>query len=156
MTSRVLSIVGEDDGAVSVAWIRTLRENGRVIYCGAYATCEVPGFQGKCLKVSFPLPNGHATVILWPKVEADGSLVLTSSGNRFGDPGFYFVVHHKKGWFARYVRAMRERIHVYAGDGDVRTDHELQVFGKTFLRLHYRLTRAVPATRGDLLGAKNR
>lgn len=144
LTSRILDIVGSDGRAVSVAWIRTLKSTSQVVYCGAYSTCTVPGFRGNCLKVSFPLPNGNATVILWPSVQDDGSLVLTSRGSRFGDPGFYFVLRHGDSWFARYVVAMRELIHVYAGaEGEVRTDHDLQFYGRTFLRLHYRLARFV-------------
>jgi hypothetical protein len=141
MTSRILNVENADGSLVNVAWIRTLKSTGRVIYCGVYSTCVVPGFDGTCLKVSFPLPNGNATVILWPRVESDGSLVLTSRGERFGDPGFYFVVHRRGRAYARYVRAMRERIRVYVDDrNDVRTDHELRLFGQVFLRLHYRMT----------------
>lgn len=32
---------------------------------------------------------------------------------------------------------MTERIHVYVGDSDLRTDHTLRLWGRTFLRLHY-------------------
>jgi len=147
MTSRIVDVLDADGRTAYVAWIRTLKATGRVVYCGTYSTCRVPGFDGICLKVAFPLPNGNATVILMPKVEADGSLVLTSSGESFGDPGFYFVVRHGEARFARYVRAMRERIHVYAGgDGEVRADHDLRIFGHTFLQLRYRLVpAALPA-----------
>lgn len=44
MTSRVFNVVEQGDRAISVAWIKTLRESGRVVYCGTYATCEVLGF----------------------------------------------------------------------------------------------------------------
>ena len=73
---------------------------------------------------------------------ADGSFVLTSAGRGFGDLGFYFVVHCDGVAWARYVRSLRERIHVYPADGgDVRADHRLTLFGSTFLRLHYRMRR---------------
>jgi hypothetical protein len=141
MTSQILDIIDRNGRTIDVAWVRTLKGTGRVVYCGTYSVCIVPGFRGACLKVCFPLPNGSATVILWPRVEKDGSLTLTSSGERFGDPGFYFIVHRDGVLFARYVRAMRERIRVYVGgDGEVRANHALRLFGKTFLQLHYRLT----------------
>lgn len=36
---------------------------------------------------------------------------------------------------------LREGIHVYSAEDDrVRADHELTIFGATFLRLHYRLS----------------
>jgi hypothetical protein len=38
---------------------------------------------------------------------------------------------------------MTERIHVYAGEEDLRTDHTLLLWGRTFLRLHYAMQRAV-------------
>jgi hypothetical protein len=147
MTSKILDVLDAENRAVYVAWVRTLKSTGRVVYCGAYSSCAVPGFRSPCLRVCFPLPNGNATVILKPSIQEDGSLVLTSSGERFGDPGFYFTVRRRSASFARYVRAMRERIHVYAStDGEVRADHDLRLFGMTFLRLHYRLTPSQDST----------
>ncbi len=151
MTSRILEVVSGSGEATNVAWVRTLVASGRTIYSGNYRECEVSGFDGKCLRVSFPLPNGNATVILWPEVQRDGSLTLMSWGERFGDPGFYFVLRHGTRVYARYVRAMRERIRVYAGeDGELRSDHHLWFCGRTFLRLHYRLSR----TRAPMVAAK--
>jgi hypothetical protein len=51
-------------------------------------------------------------VLMKPEAHPDGSFSVTSAGQRFGDPGFYFVVHAGNGaaW-ARYVRGMRETIH---------------------------------------------
>jgi hypothetical protein len=72
---------------------------------------------------------------------ADGSFVVTSAGDRFGDPGFYFTVEGAGGsrW-ARYARALRESIHVYPAEkGLVWADHVLTYFGATFLQLHYRM-----------------
>lgn len=60
----------------------------------------------------------------------------------FGDPGFYFVVDQGSTVWARYVRAMKESIHVYAAEPDtLRADHTLRVWGRVFLRLHYRMVR---------------
>jgi hypothetical protein len=94
-----------------------------------------------CVKVVFPLPNGNAIVLMKPESHADGSFSLTSSGTRFGDPGFYFTVHGRDGTvWARYVRAMKERITVYAAERNTaRADHVLWLWGKQFLRLHYRM-----------------
>jgi hypothetical protein len=93
------------------------------------------------VKVVFPLPNGNAIVIMRTECRADGSFVVTSSGDGFGEPGFYFTVHGDSGTvWARYVRALRESIHVFpAENGFVRADHVLKYFGATFLRLHYRM-----------------
>ena len=94
--------------------------------------------------VVFPLPNGNAMVLMRPVAHPDGSLTLISAGRAFGSPGFYFAVHAAGGavW-ARYVRALRESIHVYASDGAIRADHVLSRGGLTFLRLHYRLRKRI-------------
>ena len=142
MTSNVIPVVRESDGtAVFTAWVRELIGTGDVIYAGAYSTCRVPGFDGRCVRVVFPLPNGNAIVIMRPIAHSDGSLTLISSGERFGDPGFYFTVHEQDGTMhARYLRSFRETIHVYGvPEGGVRADHVLTLWGLTFLRLHYRL-----------------
>jgi hypothetical protein len=93
------------------------------------------------VKTVFPLPNGNAIVILRPEAQPDGSLVLRSEGQRFGDPGFYFTIRHRDGSItARYLRTFKERIHVFhAGDGVLRTDHTMSLCGVKCLHLHYRL-----------------
>jgi hypothetical protein len=149
MTSDVLPVTdAATDRVVFTAWVRELKGTGHVIYAGAYSTCEVPNYRGRCVRVVFPLPNGNAVVVMRPIARADGSLILVSAGEEFGSPGFYFTVHGRDGvvW-ARYVRAMRESIHVYATGEDVRADHVLTLWGATFLRLHYRLRTRVLATR---------
>lgn len=73
----------------------------------------------------------------------DGSLVLTSEGRRFGNPGFYFTVHRPDGRVtARYLRSFRERIHVFGAEsGIVRADHTMSLWGFQCLHLHNRLRR---------------
>jgi hypothetical protein len=85
--------------------------------------------------------NGNAVVLMKPVANPDGSFSLYSTGERFGDPGFYFTVRKDAGTlFVRYVKTMREHIRVYeAEDGSLRTDHVLTIWGLWFLPLHYRL-----------------
>src|SRR5258708_19791451 len=124
------------------AWLRRLRGSGDVLYAGAYSTCRLPNFQGECLKVVFPLPNGNAMVIMRPVAHADGSFSVVSHGERFGDPGFYFTVHSTRGVRALYLKTLRESIRGYAPqERTVRADHVLSLWGRTFLRLHYRMAR---------------
>ncbi len=142
VSSEVLQLVEPRTGEVRhTAWVRRLLGSGNVLYAGSYSLAAVPGRRGACVKVVFPLPNGNAIVIMRPEVHADGSLSVVSAGARFGDPGFYFTVAAGGGdvW-TRYVAALKERIRVYAAEGDsVRADHVLTLWGATFLRLHYRL-----------------
>jgi len=140
MTSEVLPIITADNKIEFTAWVRQLVGTGNVIYAGAYSTCKVPDYSGQCVRVVFPLPNGNAIVIMRPIAHEDGSLSLVSSGKGFGSPGFYFTVHDRRGTvWAKYLKALRESIHVFDSGGDIRADHVLTLFGATFLRLHYRL-----------------
>ena len=126
---------------VETAWIRELHATRNVLYAGSYSVCAVPGYQLPCVKVVFPLPNGNAIVVMRPEAHADGSFSVTSAGRRFGDPGFYFVVHGEAGiaW-ARYLRSLQESIRVYPAEQEtVRADHVLWFYGPQFLRLHYRM-----------------
>lgn len=145
ITSEVLTILNRDGQRHSAAWIRETIATGRALYVGSYTTCRVPGFDGPCIKVAFPLPNGYALVIMRPESHGDGSLTVKSSGKEFGDPGFYFVVENDagSGW-ARYIAALEESIHVYTDSAkQLRADHDLRLWGRTFLRLHYCMKRDV-------------
>jgi len=148
MTSDILQLVDPISGnARYTAWLRRLVSTGNVIYAGTYSSCRAPGYSGTCVKVVFPLPNGNAIVIMRPTAHPDGSFSVVSRGDRFGDPGFYFTVHSSRGVRARYVKQMRESIHVHAGEeATIRADHVLKLFGLTFLRLHYRLRRKAEST----------
>lgn len=143
ITNEVLEFVDPGSGVVRhTAWLRRLLGTGNILYAGFYSVCQLPGLAEPCVKVVFPLPNGNAIVIMRTECRADGSLMITSAGKGFGEPGFYFTVHGQNGvvW-ARYVRSLQETIHVYAAEnGFVRADHVLKYFGMEFLRIHYRMT----------------
>ncbi len=140
------SVIQLVDGAGAVkqtAWIREIVSSKRTLYAGSYSLCRVPGFDGPCVKVAFPLPNGSANVIMRPESAPDGSFTVRSSGSSFGDAGFYFFVKagDDLGW-ARYLKALKEDIRVYVNpEGQLRADYNLQIWGGTFLRLHYRMRR---------------
>lgn len=140
ITSEIIELVDENPQVHLTAWLRQMVGSDDVLYAGSYSVCCVPGHDSPCVKVVFPLPNGSALVFMKPQRHPDGSLSLHSTGEKFGDPGFYFLVDNENSNIsARYVRAMRESIHVYALGADVRADHTLKLWGITFLRLHYRL-----------------
>ncbi len=143
VTSDVLKLTTRDGQSRYSAWIRKTISTGRTLYAGTYQTCHMPNILGSCIKVAFPLPNGYALVVMKPESKADGSFVIRSAGAKFGDPGFYFFVENGpgRGW-ARYVASLKESITVYQDQSSViRADHELSMWGQTFLRLHYRMTR---------------
>ncbi len=133
----------KDNKSIWTIWYRTLKSNNRVIYSGVYTTCSPSHYPTPLLKVVFPLPNGNASVMMTRKVEEDGSLLLSSDGERFGEHGFYFYLTDKKGThWAKYVSAMHEWIRVYVDEEKVlRADHNLNFYGIRFLNLHYKMTK---------------
>lgn len=150
ITSDIIRLADQSGVIIGTGWLRKMVATSSVIYAGIYSTCSPPKFASRCVKVVFPLPNGNATVIMKPRQRPDGSLELISSGGGFGEPGFYFTVRKDgdEAW-VRYLRAMKESIHVYVdGAGELRADHVLKLWGMTFLNLHYRM-RLAPAARAD-------
>lgn len=142
LTNEVLRFLDPESGELHhMAWFRRLQGSGNVLYAGFYSIRHLPGRTDPCVKVVFPLPNGNAVVIMRTECRPDGSFAVISAGEKFGDPGFYFTLHGSSGkvW-ARYVRSLRETIHVYSAEkGTLRADHALTYFHARFLRLHYRM-----------------
>jgi hypothetical protein len=145
ISSEIVKLRDAEGRAKYTVWYRTLKSTGQVVYSGVYTTCVTPAGD-TCVKVIFPLPCGNATVLMRIGVGENGELDLVSSGERFGDPGFYFMLHdrHQQHW-AQYIRSFRERIFVYVDDeGVLRTDHSLTLWGRRVLQLHYKIM-AAPA-----------
>lgn len=89
-------------------WYRSIESTGQVIYSGVYGISNLPS--GKtCVKAVFPLPNGNATVLMIPSVGKSGELILDSSGKKFGDAGFYFLLKDSKGeYWSQFIRSFRD------------------------------------------------
>jgi hypothetical protein len=150
MSSEVLQLVDEGTGrVVYTGWLRKLTGSGRVVYTGFYSVGRPGSFEGNCVKVTFPLPRGSATVFLRPEAQPDGSFKLISAGSGFGEPGFYRMVEAGPGhWRVRYLRTLHEFFHVWLDEaGVLRTDHTVRFLGLTVLRLHYKLVKHEAAPR---------
>jgi len=141
VTSDIIQLKNDSGEAVHTVWLRKKNESKDVIYAGCYAFCNPPNVNYNCIKVVFPLPNGNATVIMTPVIGEDGSLTLVSHGNKYGDPGFYFIIKKREGlYYVKFLKTMRETIHVYEDEQKVlRTDHTLTIWKRTFLKLHYKI-----------------
>jgi hypothetical protein len=140
MTSGVtpLLVDGEQVGA---SWLRRLRATDRVVFSGYYDTAVAPATNRRCVRVSFPLPNGRLLVLLEPHVRPDGGLTLLSPTGRWGEPGAYLVVEHASQCSARRI-PIHERFDVHTDNRDaLRTDHTLTLWRIPVLRLRYELTR---------------
>lgn len=142
MSSEIIALRNPDGSLRYTGWFRTLGDEARVLYTGFYMTERAPN-RGPCVKVVFPMPNGNATVVLAPRVEPDGTLILDSSGDRFGDPGFYRIqrrgADRVRVW---HIRTLKERFRVYVdGQGVLRCDHSVRFLGLPVLSLHYKIFR---------------
>jgi hypothetical protein len=138
VTSSLVRFAG-GEGEPATAWVRRRLPGRDVIYAGLYTIARPPLAAGPCVKVTFPLPNGSASVFLEPSARSDGALELSSAGRTFGEAGFYFVVVDGSGsTWVKHVPQLTERIVVYADDaGELHTDHVLRMWRRVFLRLHY-------------------
>jgi hypothetical protein len=143
MSSEIILLRRPDGTVRYTGWFRTLTGQRRVLYTGFYMSERVPGAAGPCVKVCFPMPHGNATVLLRPELADGDSLILDSSGTRFGDPGFYRL-HAPRPERVRvwHVRSLKEKFHVYVdAEGTLRCDHAVRFLGLPVLRLHYKIFR---------------
>lgn len=143
LVSEIISLKRPDGSVRYTGWFRTLAQERRVLYTGFYMTERAPNAPGPCVKVVFPMPRGNATVVLRPELGAGGSLILDSSGHRFGDAGFYRTqargADRVRVW---HIRSLKEHFHVYVDDqGVLRCDHSVKFLGMPVLRLHYKIFR---------------
>ncbi|MBX2921393.1 MAG: hypothetical protein KF746_04300 [Chitinophagaceae bacterium] len=120
-------------------WFRTSCLTGKVIYSGIYGICKLPS--GKtCIKAVFPLPKGNATVIMSPGVGANGELVLDSSGKKFGDAGFYFLLNDSKGsYWVQFVRSFRDRLTVSTEKDHISAEQVLTLWHQRVAKFSYRM-----------------
>ena len=92
ISTTVIGLVDSAGAVMQTAWVRKIAANERTLYAGSYSLCRVPGFDGLCVKVAFPLSNGRAKVILQQESAPDLSFTVRSSERSFGDPGFHSFV----------------------------------------------------------------
>jgi len=120
-------------------WFRTFKSSGQVIYSGVYGTCTLPS--GKtCVKAVFPLPKGNATVIMTPSVGTNGELILDSSGKKFGDAGFYFLLNDSKGhYWSQFMSSFRDRLTVSSENDTIFAIQTLTLWHQSVVRFNYKI-----------------
>ncbi|MBL1408718.1 hypothetical protein [Sphingobacterium faecale] len=138
LTSEIISLRNPTtDKVVYTVWLRKFKSSGKVIYSGLYGTCQLPSGE-TCLKATFPLPKGNATVIMSIHVGANGELILNSSGKEFGDAGFYFLLQDSKGsYWSQYIAAFRDKLTVCEKEDSLVAGQVLTLWNKTVVRLSY-------------------
>jgi len=140
LTSEIVTLIDPDSDQVKYTiWYRTIKETRKVIYSGIYGTCILPSGE-TCLKATFPLPKGNATVIMSIDVGSKGELILHSSGKKFGDAGFYFLLNDSKGnYWAQYIRSFRDRLVVSEENKHLLAEQTLTLWKQVVLRLRYKI-----------------
>ncbi len=140
MTSEIIALIDRISNEVKYTiWLRKDPSTGHAIYSGVYGTCTLPS--GKvCVKAVFPLPKGNATVILSPRVGAKGELILESTGRKFGDAGFYFLLNDSKGnYWAQYIRSFRDHLIVTPEHNFLRAEQTLTLWHQNVLKFIYNI-----------------
>lgn len=111
LKSEIINLIDPKTNEIKYTfWFRSIESTGQVIYSGVYGICQLPS--GKtCVKAVFPLPNGNATVLMNPNVGKNGELILDSSGKKFGDAGFYFLLKDSKGdYWSQFISSFRDKL----------------------------------------------
>ncbi len=126
---------------VHTIWYRTFGVQMQVLYSGVYTLCTMPNGT-VCVKAVFPLPRGNATVIMQPSVGPHGELSLLSSGKKFGDPGFYFLLEDSQGriW-SRYLRSFRDHLVVQSQRGQITAKQILTLWNLKVVQFDYEIVR---------------
>lgn len=140
ISSEIITLSDPNSGKVKyTVWYRTFKSTGQVLYSGVYATCTLPSGKA-CIKAVFPLPNGNATVIMSPSVGPNGELRLDSSGKKFGDPGFYFLLKDAKGdLWSQYISSFRDQLNVCCYEGKIIAEQNLTLWHFPVLRFNYEI-----------------
>ncbi len=140
LTNEILTLIEPNTNRIKyTAWYRTIKKNGKVVYSGIYGTCILPSGE-TCLKAIFPLPKGNATVIMSIDINLKGELILNSSGKKFGDAGFYFLLNDSKGnYWTQYIRSFQDRLIISQQDNHLLAEQRLTLWKLMVLRLRYEI-----------------
>jgi hypothetical protein len=140
LESEIITLIDPDSKEVKYTiWFRSIKSSGQVVYSGIYGVCTLPSGQ-TCVKAVFPLPNGNATVIMSPTVGKNGELILDSSGKKFGDAGFYFLLKDSKGdYWSQFIKSFRDKLIIGEDDDGISAEQTLTLWNKMVLRFNYRI-----------------
>lgn len=121
-------------------WLRKIENTGQVIYFGIYGTCTLPSNQ-TCIKAIFPLPKGNATVIMKPSVGRNKELILDSSGKRFVDAGFYFLLNDSKNnYWAKFVSSFIDELVIRENGENIFATQTLKLWSLKVSEFNYKIT----------------
>ncbi len=140
LKSEIINLIDPKTNEIKYTfWFRSVESNGQVIYSGVYGISNLPS--GKtCVKAVFPLPNGNATVLMTPSVGKNGELILDSSGKKFGDAGFYFLLKDSKGeYWSQFIRPFRDCLIIGSENDIISAEQTLTLWHFKVLTFIYKI-----------------
>jgi hypothetical protein len=142
LLSEIIELISNENQELKYTiWLRKFKSTGKVIYSGIYTTCTLPSSK-TCIKAIFPLPKGNATVILKPSVGEKNELILDSSGVKFGDAGFYFLLNDTKGnYWSQYIKPFTDKLIVSEENENLVARQTLKLWNIKVANFEYRMTK---------------
>ena len=142
LLSEIIELISNENQELKYTiWLRKFKLTGKVIYSGIYTTCALPSSK-TCIKAIFPLPKGNATVILKPSVGDKNELILDSSGVKFGDAGFYFLLNDSKGnYWSQYVKSFTDKLIVSEENENLVARQTLKLWNIKVANFEYCMTK---------------
>ena len=140
LKSEIINLIDPKTNEIKYTfWFRSIESTGQVIYSGVYGICNLPS--GKtCVKAVFPLPNGNATVLMNPSVGENGELILDSSGEKFGDAGFYFLLKDSKGeYWSQFISSFRDKLIIGSENDLISAVQTLTLWHLKVLTFNYKI-----------------
>lgn len=142
LSSEIIQLFDSESNELKYTiWLRKTADTNTVVYSGIYGTCKLPN--GKtCVKAIFPLPKGNATVILNPIVNKNGELNLESSGTKFGNAGFYFLLEDSKSQnWAQFIKSFRDCLTIGENETKIEATQSLSLWNLKVLELKYQINK---------------
>ncbi|QQQ27381.1 hypothetical protein [Chryseobacterium indoltheticum] len=140
LKSEIINLIDQESKEIKYTfWFRSVESTGQVIYSGVYGISNLPS--GKtCVKAVFPLPNGNATVLMIPSVGENGELILDSSGKKFGDAGFYFLLKDSKDeYWSQFISSFRDRLIIGSENDLISAEQTLTLWHFKVLTFNYKI-----------------
>ena len=128
LESEIITLNNQNNEVKYTIWLRKFKTSGKVIYSGIYGTCILPSNR-TCIKAVFPLPKGNATVIMKASVGNEKELILDSSGKKFGDTGFYFLLNDAKyNYWAQFISSFTDQLIIKEKENNLQAIQTLKLW----------------------------
>lgn len=129
----------DGDGIVDLrAWVRAY-ETGEPVYVGIYTVRPIDGIPH--VSVGFPIPSGSFTATLFPSNHRGDGLILRSHGGTEHAGHYLSLIDDDGNLTTVQLTTFGEEIDVFVDEGTLRTEHSFTLDDRTFMTLHYTISR---------------